>query len=290
MADALEEQAANGDHDPLTAHAVRKGEWTVLVEPSGWQGTTPSVAERASAGTEMVAVWALNANAEGAFLYAVDGTTRVCFDPLRPQDGLGASNPLDADMRAVGLDPERGRESGADPAGAALALAERITGVRLESADLGGEPLGAELWPLLGDVGADARRLEPDLAELVAAAAPEVRRRAAVDYARSWAEEAGVADHPEVTAALERAERGPDAPVDDHSELGLLLRSWGQEAWSPEPREDRFELARTSEALQAALHPDPELALRSALGCATHVTGRSREAARRNAVRRALGA
>lgn len=151
VADALEEQADNGDAEPLTAHAVQKGEWTVLVEPSGCQGIDPSVAERASAGTEMVAVWALNANAETAFLYAVEGTTRVHFEPLRPQEDLGASNPLDADMRAVGLDPEQGPDLNTTaPDRAALALAERITGVRLESADLSGEPLGAELAAAAG--------------------------------------------------------------------------------------------------------------------------------------------
>src|SRR5262249_11981152 len=105
--------------------AGRIGEWIVTIEEDGYQGVRPEVWRRASHGTEMVSMfWNVDRNTE--FIYAVDGEAVVTFDMLFPEE-RGGSDP----DRLLGYMLELPFSTG-NTLASALALAERITDVRLE--------------------------------------------------------------------------------------------------------------------------------------------------------------
>jgi len=96
--------------------------WTVIVEPNGWMLTSPGTAERVSVGGELVSLY-WNVNALMQFIAARDGTLIRRFDPLLyKQQSIGRPLPEEADLPF-------GHPG--DPRGAAIQLAERLTGVRL---------------------------------------------------------------------------------------------------------------------------------------------------------------
>ncbi|MFI6323697.1 DUF6461 domain-containing protein [Nonomuraea sp. NPDC050556] len=119
------------DEGGITAAAVEGG--TILVEPNGYACTLDAVARRLSVGTVTAAVF-LNVNAHQQFVYAADGRVVTWFETDGP-DARTGSDPdrLLAEMVELGMpvedtDPD---EDWGDPILMALALAERVTGVRL---------------------------------------------------------------------------------------------------------------------------------------------------------------
>ena len=129
---------------PLTVHALSLGEWTVIVEPTGCSCTRPQVYRKLSVGTELVCVRVVMGY-RYEFRWVVDGVLRFFFDARLP-DQRGGSDPdrLAADLLALGL-TEPAEPGRADPGPALLALADRVTGVRLRPEHLSGPLLGAEL-------------------------------------------------------------------------------------------------------------------------------------------------
>lgn len=108
---------------------VQTGEWSVAVEPFGWQGTLTDVAERLSADCEFVAV-GRHDYAEGRFVHAVGGTVTTAFIPHLPSMPYGSEPAaLDGLLRELGVDPQDEYESVEHDIATAFALAARVTGV-----------------------------------------------------------------------------------------------------------------------------------------------------------------
>jgi hypothetical protein len=217
---------------PQIILAAKADGWSVAVENNGWEGSRPEVLRALSQGTQAASVYQ-NVNALRSFNYAVDGEVLVTFEPLFPEQRWGSQpDLLLPQMRAVGLDPDWREPPYGDVDTAALALAERVTGVHLDPTLLDGPLVGAEITPLLNDPPASFRLLEED-AELTAAidqAAPGVLRRAAATAARHAIQLAQLEHDPVAVEALAAAEAGLAREVDDHSPLGWRIRMWAVEA------------------------------------------------------------
>jgi hypothetical protein len=100
----------------------------------------------------------------------VDGVVLVGFEPLFPKRRWGSEPDLVLPlMRAVGLDPDWSQPPYGQVDLAALALAERLTGIHLDKAMLGGPLLAAVVTPRLSDPPASFWLLRED-GELAAAA------------------------------------------------------------------------------------------------------------------------
>lgn len=199
---------------PQFVLATRRGGWRVAVEANGWEGSRPEVLRAVSAGTRAVSVYQ-NVNALGYVSLAENGGLLVQFEPLFPERRSGARpDLLVAQMRAVGLDPDQASPliGGADLA--ALALAERVTGVRLDPEVLEGPMTGVEILPLLED---------PPVSFDLAGQDPELAAGQAVRLAR-------LDQDPVVAEALAAAEAGRARPVDDRSPLGWRIRTWDVES------------------------------------------------------------
>ena len=133
---------------PQLVLAARAGGWSVAVEDNGWEGSRPEVLRALSGGTQAVSVYR-NVEALGYFNYAVAGEVLVGFELLFPQRRWGSQpDLLLPQMRAVGLDPDRQQPPHGEFDTAALALAERVTGVHLDPSMLEGPLHGGEIAPL----------------------------------------------------------------------------------------------------------------------------------------------
>jgi Family of unknown function (DUF6461) len=221
---------------PKLVLAAKVGSWVVAVEDNGWEGTRPEVLRVLSRGTRAVSVYR-NVNAHGRFSYAVDGTVLVGFEPLFPQRRWGSQpDLLLGPMRAVALDPDWAQPPYGRVDLAALALAERLTGVHLDAAILDGPLVTAEVTPRLPDPPASSwlRRQDAELAAAVGRAGPAVRRRAAATAARHAVRLARLERDPVVADALAAAEAGQARQVGDPSRLGWRIRAWAvavETAW-----------------------------------------------------------
>ncbi|WP_052422344.1 DUF6461 domain-containing protein [Nonomuraea candida] len=130
--------------------AARVGDWTVVIEPGGWQiAVDGNTYAPVSQGTEVVSV-CRHEYARDTFAYIVEGTPVVWFDPMYPEERSGSDpDRFVAKMREVGLDPDHDIDGpGIDhPMESSFALASSITGLSF-STDLrslrflGAEPLG----------------------------------------------------------------------------------------------------------------------------------------------------
>jgi Family of unknown function (DUF6461) len=163
----------------------------------------------------------------------VDGEVLVRFELLFPQRRRG-SRPdlLLPQMRAVGLDPDWQEPPYGEVDTAALALAERVTGVHLDPRMLEGPLPAAEITPLLDDPPSSflLDREDVELAAAVDQAAPDLLRRAAATAARQAVQLARLDHDPVVMEALAAAEAGQARQVDDRSPLGWRIRTWAVEA------------------------------------------------------------
>ncbi|MEV4252514.1 DUF6461 domain-containing protein [Spirillospora sp. NPDC049652] len=128
------------------------GDWTLAYEMNGHLGVTPDVILPVSAETRLVSHRYNDGNAHGSFMWAEDGDVQVEFEPLfaHHREG-GTPDALLEDMRQIGfvLDPDT-EDIGPTTSGA-LALSERLTGVRVTEELLNGATL------LCGEA-ADVRR------------------------------------------------------------------------------------------------------------------------------------
>jgi hypothetical protein len=217
---------------PQLVQAARVGGWSVAIEDNGWEGARPEVLRALSRGTQVVSVYQ-NVNAHSRFSYAADGVVLVGFEPLFPQRRWGSRPDLLLPlMRAAGLDPGWRQPPYGTVDLAALALAERLTGVHLDAAMLDGPLTAAEVTPLLPDPPASSWLQDQDaeLAAVIDRAGPAVLRRAAATAARLAVGLAGLGRDPVVAGALAVAEAGQARRVGDGSPLGWRIRSLAVEA------------------------------------------------------------
>ncbi|MFG1948422.1 DUF6461 domain-containing protein [Nonomuraea sp. NPDC048826] len=146
--DELDERSADTMREDAAGFigAARVGDWTVVVEPGGWQlAVDASIYGRVSRGTEVVSV-CRHDYAQDTFAYIVDGVPVVSFDPMCPNHRAGSDpDRFVAKMREVGLDPGHdldgpGIEHRIE---ASFALASSITGLTFptDATFLGAETL-----------------------------------------------------------------------------------------------------------------------------------------------------
>lgn len=144
LAEAVEAGLCCEGTPPLTAHALCVGGWAVVIEPTGCRATRPELYRALSAETELVSVRVVMEH-RYEFRRVIDGVLQTYFDARTPEVRRGTRpDALAAEMAQVGLVGELDPEE-TDPGAAILALAERVTGVRVRSAHLNGPLLGAEL-------------------------------------------------------------------------------------------------------------------------------------------------
>jgi hypothetical protein len=108
------------------------GDWALGVEVNGFLGVTPAVIIPLSAGTRVVSHFR-NIEMVDRFCWAEDGDIRLSFAPLSPCYRQGSTPDALVDvMQEVGFDLNEDSDSEDEQsAEAALALAERLTGVHL---------------------------------------------------------------------------------------------------------------------------------------------------------------
>ena len=193
------------------------GPWTLAVEVNGWQGSRPEVLGRLSAGTRAVSVY-WNESAGTRFSYAVGGHVVTAFDAVFPDRREGADPDALETLRA-GLTPDDG-----DEVPMMLALAARVAGVTPTPDWLAGdfdvapvEPLPEAVRPAIYPDSEALTYLDPPLAWALRHAADGPLRDAALAAAWYAARATGLADRPEVAAALR-----PDASASP-AELDRLL-------------------------------------------------------------------
>ncbi|MFJ1805753.1 MULTISPECIES: DUF6461 domain-containing protein [unclassified Streptomyces] len=106
------------------------GEWTLAVEFGGDLGTRPRFMEALSAGTRAVSHSSNGGKPMDFFNWYEDGELRTTFE--WPADRTGSTpDELNAVMTEVGLNPSGDQDPDVDTKAAVLALAERLTGVRV---------------------------------------------------------------------------------------------------------------------------------------------------------------
>ncbi|MFL6076771.1 MAG: DUF6461 domain-containing protein [Mycobacteriales bacterium] len=112
---------------PAAVLLDRAGEWLVGIEHNGFQGSRPEVLRPLSRGGAAVSVY-WNVNGSNRFSHAVGGRRLVSFDMLRPESRHGA----EPDAIAAALDGLPFGPGAGEWRAAGLALAETLTGVRLD--------------------------------------------------------------------------------------------------------------------------------------------------------------
>jgi len=121
---------------------VRVGEWSVAIEPDGFQATLYDVTPGLSVASEVVAVTRHDYAAEHGFVYAIDGVTVTGFAPRWPERRYGSEpDRLNGLMNEVGLGPERPEDweyrMHKNSIAWSFALAAEITGVAFTPEILG---------------------------------------------------------------------------------------------------------------------------------------------------------
>ncbi|MFC4907616.1 DUF6461 domain-containing protein [Actinomadura gamaensis] len=283
---------------PEFAFALRLGAWTVLIEPDGFQGSLTEPLTALSRGTEAVVVQRHD-YADHAFRYAVDGILVTGFEPTWPDQRWGSDpDRLLEQMRVAGLVPDED-DYLSEAYVPALLLAGLITGTVPTPEALTGELLSAEIdsWfsaapPSLGHGPTD-----PAMIAAIESAPPHLLRAVAAGEAMRLASVLGLEGTPGLAEAVAAAERGEPADVVPDSELGRHVRSWNRRArqasrslneapsrMSDDERNLGYMLGWFTDALHAALWPDPRAAARAVLYPLTQGPPLLRDPARETAV------
>ncbi|MCP2245420.1 DUF6461 domain-containing protein [Lentzea aerocolonigenes] len=195
------------DHGyPEVVCALASGEWTVLVQPTGFW--LQLLVDALSRGTEAIA-FVRHDYATSRFTHAVDGEIVTTFHLNYPdhRDGTDPDRHLDL-MRDAGFDPDDDEGQYGEAISRALRLAELITGVAPTLGQLTG-PLPSmhfDHWFSRTRPSGGAESVEEIVAEL------------------------GVGDTPGLAAAIAAAARGEPVVVTPDSELGRHVREWSATA------------------------------------------------------------
>ena len=180
------------------------GEWVVILEDGGYQGTRDEVARQVSKGTEMVSVY-WDAKALKYFLYAVDGDVVTKFEPGGRERFGSDPDRLNAQMADLPFEPGKLVAS-------ALALAERVTGVEFKQDWLYAERRGVVVTPLPKDWYPSSFSLRPEVNTAIRGASMAAQRRIALLAAERAAKELALDGDQTLRDALE-ALRNPAAEL-----------------------------------------------------------------------------
>jgi hypothetical protein len=183
------------------------GEWVVILEDGGYQGTRDEVARQVSKGAEMVSVY-WDAKGLRYFLYAVDGEVITKFEPGGRERSGSDPDRLNAQMADLPFEPGKLVAS-------ALALAERITGVEFKQDWLYAERRGVVVTPLPQDRYPSSFSLAlspPEVDTAIRGASMTAQRRIALLAAERAAKELGLDGDQTLRDALE-ALRNPAADL-----------------------------------------------------------------------------
>lgn len=108
------------------------GDWTLALEVNGHLGVTPEMVIPVSAGTRLVSHRYNSGNAFGEFCWIENGDIRLEFETLVANQREGSTpDALLDDMKQIGFILDENSEDTRPTTTAALALAERLTGVRV---------------------------------------------------------------------------------------------------------------------------------------------------------------
>ncbi|MFI5908189.1 DUF6461 domain-containing protein [Dactylosporangium sp. NPDC051541] len=286
-----ERYSSFADGYPTMAGAIAHGDWAVVLEPWGFEGTG-SLLEPVSAGTEAVA--ALRHDyASPRFAYAVDRVEIAAFDPEWTGQTWGADpDRLLEARRAVGLEPIGPEDDGPDEAVArAVLLAATIAGGLPPVERLTAPMLAAQIEPwftaarpagghVYFDPAALSRPGQNALAAAVDAATPAAKRAVAVAEARRIAGLLDVAGTPGLAEILADAEAGRYPGISLDTPLGRAARQWrrladlahyslndhyGRRAMTDAERRRGYLFGWFTGVLRGALYPEPDWAVRTAL-------------------------
>ncbi|WP_205717424.1 DUF6461 domain-containing protein [Actinomadura soli] len=274
------------------AFALNLGDWTVLIEPDGFQGSLIEPLAALSRGTEAVAVQRHD-YADHAFRYAVDGTLVTGFEPTWPDHRWGSEpDRLLGQMRAVGLhldldiddEDEEDDEDAYVPSAyvPALLLAGLITGAVPHPDALAGELPSAEIEPWFSAASPSLSHgpTDPTMVAALQSARPDALRAVAARETMRLASVLGLDGTPGLAEAVATAGRGEPVTVPPGSELGAHVRSWltrsrqaGRSLNDPfaraklgdDERRAGLLLGWFTSALNAALWPEPQAAARAVL-------------------------
>lgn len=265
-----EEAFAHHDRHPVIG--VRQfGDWVLVVEDNGHQGSRPEVLRRVSARSEVVsAFW--NAHGCTRFSYAVDAKVRTSFEAIMPtfRDG---EQPDALEQTRAGLP---WCTNGVDNTSLMLALSARITGRALTPDSLAGRFLTCPVASWLDDLPACPDAVpEPadDDRELYAAlrrAGSREQRRAAAAVALRVLEHAGCLGHPPLAAVAASVEVAGDA---ERVAISEIVRSWTWELSRNLATSAVRSRVRAAEVLRQATNADPLTAAFAALSAASTVRG-----------------
>lgn len=286
IANAVRRHYESSGDDLLMVLAVGQfGDWAVAVEPNGFQGTRPEVLRALTTdnGKAISIYW--NENADNELVYVVDGKVVTALDMIMyPEEGATGTDPHALDPYLAGLEFGPGTGHDADPFTAGLAVAERITGVRLDRDWLSArhlqviieKPVSNDLIPKR-DKGHPVLA-EPEIAAIVANPNRSNLRAIAIQAAKIAARRNGVADEPPVATALTALQEGVSSQEAERFHTALLALAEPRRAEFDDERKRlvdnetlaaRFhQLRDEAEALTAiagAFHPDPAEAAHLAL-------------------------
>ncbi|MBA4020918.1 MAG: hypothetical protein C0482_01000 [Gordonia sp.] len=123
--------------DRLLVGLVQIGSWAAIFEVNGYAGVTGRLMIPLSKGRRVVSHHYSDGNGHGSFMLYEDGRLTANFEPLFGLADLQADDPntITALMRESGFDQapkDHALEGQQHNRAAAFALAERLTGVRLE--------------------------------------------------------------------------------------------------------------------------------------------------------------
>jgi len=275
---------------PRMAGAVAVGEWTLVLEPEGFEAAGTLLAAM-SRGTTALSVLRHD-YAHPRFTYAVNGLETVTFDP-EWMDSVWGAEPrrLHTQMRAVGLEPlDTGdqQELTENAVARALLLASVVTGVTATPEILTAPMQATQIEPWFTDAEPDGGALRANpaagnpwwdaLVEAIARASPTAKRAAALAETRRVADLLDLTATPGLAETLADAQAGQPAAVPMSSPLGRQVRDWRRlsslATWAPiDPTTTMSEGERLhgnrlgwfTRILRGALHPDPDIAVRAAL-------------------------
>ncbi|SNR97115.1 hypothetical protein SAMN05216276_100250 [Streptosporangium subroseum] len=266
-------------YDAIPVHAGAAlagplGEWTVLVEPNGFQGSRPDVLTGLSRrGRALSVFW--NANGDGQLVYAEHGRLLTVLDLFDPEE----LEELEELPPALSAWAELAEQD--DPRVAGLALGEAVTHRRLDARWLAGEHLSAILdasQDTVDTLAADQDRIDhlaylagdPRVADLIADPAPGRIREVAALIAETACELTGL-DVPLARRVMTSLAQTPGPAVlaelrDEvrHLSEDLLTQYPGADA-PPSTIERWHAPFRALKVLEAALGDDAKTAAQDAI-------------------------